>query len=518
MVNYFRKGGVALAKESTKIKNKKSKSELSAFEEELVKASKKVKEYKLTCEANIVLCLYKDHELLYNLENITLDDFSHNEWKVYYQIIYDLVMVEKKECIDEITVGLYLEKHPKLKEKYIEYGGYDTIIKGIEYIKVENFYSYVQELKKWLKVLELLKRKFPVYDRISDFVDMTAEEIYDEYEALINHIFVDVDGEVKSYNLCEGIHALIDKLNKGQGVGMPLCNSPMLNKEIGGNLNGHITMMGALSGAGKTTTTIEWILPQILKYDEKLCIMINEEDKEKWQKELIIWVANNIYKTDFQKYKLRDGNFSEEDMNLLAKCADWIEEKKDRRNITIIPFPKYKVSLAIKTIKKYASLGCTKFILDTFKLSTDAGTDQIYAEMTKDSVELYDAIKPTGKNVHLWVTYQLGKSSTKQRYYTNDNIGLAKNIVDVASTNIMIRKPFDDEYEGGKNELKCYRLEGKNGKSKIPFKLDRNKHYSIIFITKNRFGSTNEFQIIAENDLSRNIYKEVGICNVPIDF
>lgn len=138
--------------------------------------------------------------------------------------------------------------------------------------------------------------------------------------------------------------------------------------------------------------------------------------------------------------------------------------------------------------------------------------------MTKDSVELYDAIKPTGKNVHLWVTYQLGKSSTKQRYYTNDNIGLAKNIVDVASTNIMIRKPFDDEYEGGKNELKCYRLEGKNGKSKIPFKLDRNKHYSIIFITKNRFGSTNEFQIVAENDLSRNIYKEVGICNIPIDF
>jgi len=138
--------------------------------------------------------------------------------------------------------------------------------------------------------------------------------------------------------------------------------------------------------------------------------------------------------------------------------------------------------------------------------------------MTKDSVAIYDCIKPAGKNVHIWITYQLGKSSTKQRHYTNDNIGLAKNIVDVASTNLLIRKPFHDEFEGGKNELKCFRLEGKNKLTRIPFKLDKNKHYTITFVTKNRFGSTDEFQIIAENDYSRNIYKEIGIVNIPMDF
>jgi replicative DNA helicase len=495
-----------------------TKKEITAFEEELIKAVKKVREFKLAAEANIVSIFYSNLELIYTYDNLKLEDFSENAWKVYYTIAHDIVIKENKKSLDDITIGLYLEKHLKLQEKYISYGGYETILKAKEYVKEENMDGYISELKKWNIVLQLLKMKFPVYDELSRFADMTADQIYDEWEAKINHVFVSVDGNVKSYNLCEGLHTLLNKLNEGLNVGMPLYNSPILNKEIGGNLEGHVTMMGALSGMGKTTTTIEWILPQIIKYNEKLCIIINEEDKEKWQKELLVWVANNIFNANIQKHILRDGKFSDENFELLKKCADWIEEKKDGKILTIIPLPKYRTSLAIKIIKKYASMGCKKFILDTFKVSTDTQTEQIWSEMTKDSVEIYDAIKPTGKNVHIWITYQLGKGSTKQRYYSNDNIGLAKNIVDVASTNIMIRKPFDDEYLGGKNELKCYRLEGKRGLTKIPFTLDRDKHYSIIFITKNRFGATNEFQIIAENDLSRNIYKEIGITNVPMDW
>lgn len=501
----------------TKVVNKKEE-DVTPYELELIKAVKKVKEYKLSAEANIVSIFFINPDLLYAYDNLKLEHFTNNVWKVFFTIAYDIFIKEKKQSLDEITVGLYLEKHNKLRIKYDEYGGYNTIDKAKEYVKEENMSGYINELFKWNAVLYLLKMKFPVYDNLSKFADMDAEQIYAYYESKLNHIFVNIDGDVKSYNLCDNIHSLVDEMDKGLAVGMPLYNSPILNKEIGGNLDGHITMLGALSGMGKTTTTIELILPQILKYNEKLCAMINEEDVIKWRKELIIWVANNIYNVDFQKYRLRDGKFSDEDKILLNKCADWIEEKKENKNITIIPFPKYTSSLAIKTIKKYASLGCSKFILDTLKASSNITTDQIWNDMTKDSVAIYDTIKPTGKNVHIWVTYQLGKSSTKQRHYTNDNIGLAKNIVDVASTNLMIRKPFDDEFEGEKNELKCFRLEGKNKLTRIPFKLKRDKHYSIIFITKNRFGSTNEFQIVAENDFSRNVYKEIGIVNVPMDF
>src|SRR5690606_27011120 len=104
------------------------------------------------------------------------------------------------------------------------------------------------------------------------------------------------------------------------------------------------------------------------------------------------------------------------------------------------------------------------------------------------------------------------------RYLTNNDIGLAKSIVDVMSVNLMMRRPFDDEYKGGKREIIGYKLEGKNGKSKIPFGLDKDKHYMIMFITKNRFGSTDEFQIISEYNLSTNTYRDIGICNIPQDW
>ena len=63
-----------------------------------------------------------------------------------------------------------------------------------------------------------------------------------------------------------------------------------------------------------------------------------------------------------------------------------------------------------------------------------------------------------------------------------------------------------------------YRLEGKNNKTKLPVTLDKDKNYQLLFIVKNREGSANTFQVVIEHDLSRNILKEVGVTNVPVDF
>ena len=101
----------------------KEKTKLTPFQEEQLKVAKRVKEYKLSCEANIVSIFYKNPELLFDYE-VKLEDISENAWKVYYQIAHDIVVKEKKPSLDEITVGFYLEKHDKLKEKYDEYGGW----------------------------------------------------------------------------------------------------------------------------------------------------------------------------------------------------------------------------------------------------------------------------------------------------------------------------------------------------------------------------------------------------------
>ena len=450
---------------------------------------------------------------------LKLEDFSENTWRVYWQIAYDIIVKEKKSVLDDITVGLYLEKHSKLKQKYDEYGGYDTIDKATEYIKTSNISGYVNELKKWETVIRMIASGFPVTDRIKEFVDMSLDEIYKEYDALLNHIFINAEEDVMSYSLSDGIYDLIEQLNEGIAVGLPYDNMPTLTKETGGQLPGNITLVGGLSNMGKTTLTRTMLIPSAVKYGERLVILVNEEGKAKWQRELIVWVANNIYKTDLQKFVVRDGKFSDEVKELLYKCADWIAEKSENNMLTIIPFARYETQKAIRVIKKYASLGVKYFILDTYKADAGSRSDRMWLDMQQNMVDIYDTVKAEGgKNVHITITFQLAKSSARQRFYSQDNIGMAKSIIDPASTCLMLRDVFEDEYTGERNELKVYRLDGKNNKSKIPVKLDHDKHYQLIFIVKNREGAANNIQIVCEHDMSRNLLKEVGFTSVPVDF
>lgn len=81
----------------------------------------------------------------------------------------------------------------------------------------------------------------------------------------------------------------------------------------------------------------------------------------------------------------------------------------------------------------------------------------------------------------------------------------------------MMRKPFEDEFPGGSHEIKAYKISDKKN-TKIPYTLKRDKHYMITFITKNRFGDTDRFQIISEYDLSTNVHKDVAICNIIQDW
>ena len=224
----------------------KNEKKPTPFQEELIKAAKTVKEYKLACEANIVSIFYKKPDLMYDYQ-LKLEDFTENTWRVYWQIAFDIVIKERKSTLDEITVGLYLEKHGKLKQKYDEYGGFETIEKATEYVKIENLNGYIAELNKWNTVLLLLKNKFPVYDRLSEFADMSLDDIYAEYEAILNHIFINADEETKSYSIDDGIDELIDELNRGMAVGLPYNDMPLLNKETGGQLTGNITLIGGLS-------------------------------------------------------------------------------------------------------------------------------------------------------------------------------------------------------------------------------------------------------------------------------
>lgn len=489
---------------------------LTPFQEEMVDTAKKIVEYKTATEANVVAILYKSPDKMLDY-NLTLEDFSNNVWKVYFEIARGLVYDEKKEVLDDVTVGIYLEKHSKLRAKYDEYGGYNTIESAMGYIKVENLDGYITELRKFKALIKMCKSGFPVKDRLSEFMDMTLEQIYNDYEAFLNDIFANIDSDVKSYDIADGIHELIEELDTGKAIGLPYYDMPILTKETGGQYLGSITLLGGMSNAGKSTVARSTTLPSIIQLQERVVVMVNEDSIAKWQREMLVWICNNVLKFDIQKHIVRDGKYAPEVKAKLHEAADWLIEQTQDHRITIIPFLQYQTAKAIKQIKKYAAMGVKYFVLDTFKMDAGKVSGNSWLEMQQAMVNIKDTIKAEALNVHILITFQLEKGSAVMRYYTQNNIGLAKNIVDVASTCIMIRDIFDDEYTDGKRALQVYRLDGINKKSKIEVKLSRDKKYQIFFIVKNQEGAANSFQVVVEHDKSRNIIEEVGITNIMPD-
>ena len=498
-----------------------AKKELTLFQKEQIATGKKILEYKLPAEANVVSIIFKSPSVLYeSFVELKEDDFHNQCWKVFFQIAYNLLVVEKKRVLDSITIGLYLDNHKDLKRIYDEYGGYDTIENSKKYVKVENFEGYVSELKKWKTILSLCKYGFPVHDRLQEFVQLTAEDIYNEYQIYLNHTFVNLNNNVKSYDICDGIYDLIEDLDKGSAVGLPFYDMPMLTAETGGQCAGTITLLGGISNAGKSTIARSVTIPSIIKYNEKVVIMINEDSFKKWQREMLVWVCNNILKFDIQKHTVRDGNYTKDVKSHLYKAAEWLQEKTKNHVITIIPFTQYQTSNAIKELRKYASMGVKYFVLDTFKMDAGKVSNNSWVEMQQNMVAIKDAVKSESLNVHILITFQLEKGSSTMRYYTQNNIGVAKNIVDVASTCIMVRDIYEDEYtgSGSKKELKVYQLGGNNNQTKFEVKLEKPNRYQVFFVVKNQEGAANAFQIVAKHDKSRNIIKEVGITNVLPDW
>ena len=486
---------------------------LSPFEKQQAEAAKQILEYKLGAEASIVSMIYKNPDLLRET-NLTLNDFHHNCWRVFFEIARDLIINEKRVTLSEVDIGLYLEKHSKLADKYYnEYGGYQTIESASAYIKEENFDSYVRDLRKWNAVAKLIKYGFPCdKNKLSEVCDMSAEELYDEYTVYLNDIFANIDNNVKSYNGFADMKNLIDELDAGKNVGIPFANCEILNRETGGMLGGNIIGFGAASGVGKSTLSINYIFPSIMKNDLKALFIINEEDESKFRKEALVWYASNVLKHPIPKRVLRDGNFDKETKEVLYKAAEWFESQKEKRHITIMPLEQYTARTVVKLIKKYTKMQVDVIVLDTLKESFDSRDKESWKSLMTDCVDFYDCIKHT--NTCMVITYQLVKN--KSKYLTNADIGISKGILDIFSVNIFFRRPLQTEFEGGKDELYCYEPI-KNTSSKIEFKLNKDKHYMIGFISKNRFG-VSDIQIISEADFSINQYKDLGYCNVIQDF
>ena len=145
---------------TTKTKDRSSAKTMSPFEKECIETIKKVNEYKLIAEANAVSSIYKNPDLVRDT-SLKLEDITNNAWRVYFSIANDIINVEQKNTLDEITINMYLSKHSKLSKKYDEYGGYGKIESCGKIIKIFRkqdilLYSrprnlFLKEIAEWIQ-------------------------------------------------------------------------------------------------------------------------------------------------------------------------------------------------------------------------------------------------------------------------------------------------------------------------------------------------------------------------------
>ena len=149
----------------------------SAWEKECQKINKKIAENSLSSEANVCAILWKQSDLYNTYDNLSLDDFQSNVWKVFFEIGRQIIVEEHKKVLAGLTVEFYLQRHEKLKAKFDEYGGYSTIEQAKEYVEVENFDGYIKDLKKFKTLKTMNELGFPVAKNFSKYVDMSLEDI-----------------------------------------------------------------------------------------------------------------------------------------------------------------------------------------------------------------------------------------------------------------------------------------------------------------------------------------------------
>lgn len=465
---------------------------------------------KKTAESYVVLSIYKQTELFHD-SNLTVDDFDKLEWKFFYSIAQKLIKQEKK-VFDDIVVGLCVSENEQLQKMYDEFGGWGTIQNGMAFVKEDNFDGYVRDVKKANALVKLLDLGFPIMEQFEAYKVQSVESIQEKLEQVLASVFADVDVAEKVEDMSHNLWDTVMDAHAGKMRGFPY-TSAMLNEHVNGMALGNITMVSANSGIGKTALTLMQVLPNMVEYNENLLILANEEDISKWKREIITWAVNNMTGGDFQKNRFNFGNFTTQELDMLRKGVDWLNEKMEEGTIRFINFNSFSMKKAIKMIKKESSLNDVKyFILDTLKLDSDAVNENAnhWLSLQTNMVKLYDLVKPSNRNLSVYVTYQLGKSAMLSRYLSQNSLGISKNVVDVVSTLMLVRKALESEKEGGKNEVLVKTTDGKE------VKMNKEKEYFIIFLGKNRMGSTHR-QLVFEIDLGKNTMVDFGTCLIEQD-
>ncbi|MCM3257093.1 replication protein [Paenibacillus lautus] len=427
---------------------------------------------------------------------------------------------------DDVTTYSYLTSKPKETNRksyfdyYNQYGGYQTVEEVISECDGEkgNDEYHFSEIQKYESLRNLQKQGLidvTNKELVTKLTVMNLRQMQSFFQYKHKESFSHVNsGEVIEYNLIENLDETIDQLEAGEDVGIPLYESPRLNKKINGQKLGNLMYLVLPSGVGKSSIITEKAVLGLLESGEKGLIFANEEGVKRWRTRLLVTVAARILKKPVARDTVNRGRFNAEVKTILKEAAEWLRTHRPEF-IKFIQLKKYRIEDVINRIELYRPLGYSHVYFDTFKPDLTQNVERWLA-FSNSAQELYDCIKEEANNCATIATVQL-KIGKEFRYIDLDCIGKSAEIVEVAAVVLAGRLIFSDEYPGEKHALKPYNWVKDEGFGKWiqqEYTLDPKKKYLILFLPKNREGSEDE-QIVFEVNYDFNIWKEVALVVVP---
>ena len=464
-------------------------------------------------ECSFVFCFWKEPTLYddYKEVNVGEDNTLIVKDAIFYFQLGRALRKQGLNTFDNISVSNYLSVRPQLYEQFEQYGGWHEVEHLRSLVSTDNLDSYYDGIVKKNALLKLATKTDEMFNDLSRFDTASSEDVYKTFDLLNSSAIMTSKNESRIDNLMFSASDY-KSLESGEDQGVSYYEAyPLLNYTTLGLPIGDIMLISGHSGAGKTSFTF-YMMIAIALGGSPVTIVSNEMQLKQYKQLLLMYVLT--HDLDYYKLtrkKLKTGEWDDEQRLKIKEAIEIINTKYT--NIYFIKIFGNDASTVMRQMKRANRLyGSQVFMWDTYK-SDDTSGDKMWQELLMSSRRVFNLVAK--EKWSLVCTFQLALYTTNQRYLDAGCLSNSKQIKEVVSEHIMMRKLWHDEYTNEKFDCKPYKF-NRQTKAKEFITLDPDKTYIVIFIDKTR-NDENARCILYQWDSVWNKWTEIGYCNILND-
>src|SRR5690606_30924614 len=112
------------------------------------------------------------------------------------------------------------------------------------------------------------------------------------------------------------------KLEEDSAEMLPFFNSYMMNSITQGVPRGAVTMLAGFGNSGKSSILAEKFVMSCIANQEKLIIVLNEEDAQAFRQKIVLSIMYHEYNTGIDRTRMVNGKLQDKDKAKITKAFE----------------------------------------------------------------------------------------------------------------------------------------------------------------------------------------------------